>query len=142
MKLASAQRKTNIEAQIKAAFAQFNRSIPPSKGRRYPVELQILVRQALVEGLKLSDLSRLTGTSVSVMRRWIKSGNSDLKQASDKNAQPRRLEVVGADFRKPQDLTVVRLPSGVSIELPGQASLSRDFLTALAALEVTHASSR
>lgn len=139
MKLVRVSQVDGLQTEIRKRFADFNRSKPPSKGRRYPDELRQLVAQAAAQGIKLSELSRLTGLSSSGVRRWVPKASLALPAA------PRRLEVVGADEPLPLVRTaavVVRLLSGVTIELADGRALTGDLLAALSAPEVQHAASR
>lgn len=102
-----------------------------------------MVRQALADGAEPSTLCRLTGASSSAMNRWAESAKaSPPSQAADPVAAPRRLEVVGADVGRNDRPVVVRLPSGVSIELSSPAALDRGLLTTLASLEACDVASR
>lgn len=139
MKLVRVPQADGLQAEVKKRFADFNRSRPPSKGRRYPDDLRQLVCQAAALGIKVSELSRLTGLSVTGIRRWVPKASTTLAAA------PRRLEVVAADetLSPVRALAVVvRLPSGVIIELSDGRALTSGLLAALNALEVRHAASR
>jgi len=131
MKLVGAQPAENLQAEIKRRFAEFNRSSAPSKGRRYPDALQELACRAVSDGIPPAEVRRLTGLSPTALSRWIKAAKPKV---------PRRLKVVGVVSPKPaSSLVVVRLPSGVSIELSNADALSAGLLVSLATLEAKHA---
>jgi transposase-like protein len=143
MKLVSSQRSDDLLATIKVRFAEFNKSSLPSQGRKYPSELQTLVKQALSEGAEPSMLCRLTGVSSTAISRWRTKTKSAKAPRSIKPTAPRRLEVVGDGANgKVRAAVVIRLPSGVTIELGAQATLSGDLLASLATLEASHATAR
>ena len=131
MKLVSAQHVEDLQTELKKRFAEFNRSSSPSKGRRYPVELHDLVRRAIVQGVPSADVRRLTGLSPTAVMRWAKAAKPKV---------PRRLKVVNNDGPRPAAAAVVvRLPSGVAIELTSASALNPELLASLARLEVNHA---
>ena len=135
---ASAQSSDDLQVLIKKRFSEFNRRSAPSRGRKYPAELRELVCRGMAVGIRLVDMKRLTGMSLAAIR-------SALSQAKpEKPLKPRRLEVVGlpAEMRPPSSPVIVRLPSGVSLELPDASMLSSALLHSLASLEVNHAASR
>ena len=142
VKLVSAQRGDDIQARLRSGFAEFNRTSSPSKGRRYPADLQALVRKASAEGVELSTLGKLTGVSSTALARWCKAAQPLTSRRQPKAAQPRRLEVVGSDTDQRGRPVVIRLPSGVSIELGDGAALGGELLAALATLGGGHATSR
>ncbi len=141
MKLVRAHQTDDLQSEIKKRFAEFNRSSSPSRGRRHPHELRELVYQAGTQGLKVGTLCRLTGLSRSAARRWLAEG--PLKPAIPP-AMPRRLSVVvEPPIKDPRTAPiVVRLPSGVTIELSDGSSLNGELLTTLSSLEVRHAPAR
>lgn len=139
MKLVRVPETDSLLAEVKKRFADFHRSRPPAKGRRYPVDLRHLVCNAAAVGIKLSELSRLTGLSVTGLSRWVP------KASTAPAAAPRRLEVVAADEAVssiPALPIVVRLPSGIIIELADGRALTTGLLAALSAPEVRHAAAR
>lgn len=137
MKLVHAPNSDQLQNEIRKRYAEFNCSRPPSKGRRYPRELKELVRHGCSQGLKVATLRRLTGLSSSAIKRWHKEGIG----ASAPPA-PRRLAVTDSSpLPSLVCAVVVRLPSGVTIELSDSCALNRDLLAGLAALEVRHATS-
>ena len=145
MRLVSAQRAEDIQSKVKARFAEFNRTSSPSKGRKYPQELQALACQALGEGVELPVLCQLTGASSTALARWFKTAKPATALASrrrPKVAAPRQLEVVCSDVGTRPRPIIVRLPSGVSIELGDGVALNGELLTALSALGGGHATSR
>ena len=98
--------------EIKSRFAQFNELNRPGKGKRYPVELKDLVRQAALDGVVINDLLRVTGVSALSLARWLE--HSSLPTV-------RRLEVIDqAD--SPGASRFVHFPSGVIIEFGGAVS--------------------
>ena len=141
MKLISARVSDNIQVRVKAGFAEFNGSSSPSKGRKYPEELQSLVRQAYSEGVELSTLGHLTAASKTALARWCKATEVAPARHPTKPLKARRLEVVRPDVDKRTSSIVVRLPSGVSIEFADGAALGADLLTSLATLGGGHAAS-
>jgi hypothetical protein len=142
MRLISARGSDDIQVRLKARFTEFNRSSSPSQGRKYPVELQALVRQASSEGIELSTLGQLTGASPTALARWCKAAEVAPARRLTKPLKVRRLEVVRPDVDKRTSSIVVRLPSGVSIEFADGAVLGADLLTSLATLGGSHAASR
>lgn len=142
MKLVSTQRGDDIEAQIKSRFAEFNRSSSASKGRKYPAELRALVRQASVKGIDRSILAELTGASSTALTRWCKGAKVRPTRRQQEAVKPRKLEVVGGHIDQRSRPLIVRLPSGVSIELGDGAALDGELLHALLTLGGGHATSR
>jgi hypothetical protein len=139
MKVVGAQQIDDVRAEVRSRFAEFNRTSSPSKGRKYPKSLKTLVCRALAEGVDLSSLKGLTGVSPSALLRW----NQSEKVARQTPARkPRRLAVVGGEFPEHHRPIVVRLPSGISIELGNIAELSSEFLTSLATLGGSCATAR
>ena len=138
MKLASAVLPlSELEARIKNRFAEFNRHSSASRGRKYPPALRELLCEGSAGGISPIELQRLTGVSDSAVR-------SILAKAKAKPVASRRLEVV-ASLAEPQRVLkalVVRLPSGVTIELTDATMLTPALLRSLAGLEVDHAASR
>jgi hypothetical protein len=76
------------------------------------------------------------------LARWCKGAKASSAQRRIKKAKARRLEVIGVADDKRGRAIIVRLPSGVSIELGEAAALSGDFLTSLATLGGSDATSR
>lgn len=142
MKLVSAQRADDLLPRIKARFAEFNKTSSPSKGRKYPEELMALVRQALLDGSEPSTLCQLTGVSSTAMSRWAEAATSAQGRRQAPKAKPRRLDVVNDGPSMCAGPALVRLPSGVTIELADGGALTGELLAALAALGVSHAASR
>ena len=138
MRIVSAQRGDDIQVKIKAKFGEFNRTSSPSKGRKYPKELQTLACQASAEGVTLSTLCELTGASSTALTRWCQAVKAPSPRRQLPPPKARRLEVVGSDVDKRHQPIVVRLPSGVSIEFGDGAVLSGDFLVTLATLGGNH----
>ena len=141
MKLARVPQAEDLVSEVRRRFADFNRSRPPTKGRRYPGELRQLVCQAAAQGCKVAELGRLTGLSPSGLRRWLPKAER-LRPES-----PRRLEVVAADTlptptKAPAIAVVVRLPSGVTFEFADGRALTGDLVSTLIATEVRHAAAR
>ncbi len=138
MKLATAVLPlSELETRIKSRFAEFNHHSSPTRGRKYPPALRDLVCEGNAAGIRPIDLRRLTGMSQTAIK-------CTLAKAKSKPAAPRRLEVVGspAEPQKAWNPLVVRLPSGVTIELTDAAMLTPTLLLSLAGLEVDHAASR
>jgi hypothetical protein len=138
MKLATAfQPLSELESHIKNRFAEFNRHSSATRGRKYPPALRELVCEGSAAGIRPIDLHRLTGMSLTAIK-------CTLAKAKTKPAAPRRLEVVGSVVEPEQLLKplVVRLPSGVTIELNDAALLTPALLHSLAGLEVAHVASR
>lgn len=138
MKLAAAAHPlSELQDLIKNRFSEFNRSSSPSRGRKYPPELRELVARGSAAGMSKKELRRLTGMSeTAIIMALVK--------AKTKTPAPRRLEVVdlpvGARL-KPMPL-IIRLPSGVTIELAHQEMLNAALLSALNSMEVNHVASR
>jgi len=142
MKLAANSAHLDIRSQIKDRFAEFNRKSSRSKGRRYPADLRELVRQGAMSGIKPKDLERLSGMSSTAIKRA--QAVTPIAGAA-KPLPPRRLQVVDAVREQRQQVAaplLVRLPSGVTIEMAGEAALTQTLLHTLASLEVKHAASR
>jgi hypothetical protein len=136
MKLAAAQPLSELRDLIKNRFAEFNRHSSPTRGRKYPPELRELVCRGGAAGIRKSDLRRLTGMSETAI-------TTALIKAKAKLPIPRRLEVVGLPVEsqpKPIPL-IIRLPSGVTIELAHQEMLTAALLGALSSMEVNHVAS-
>ena len=143
MRLAVSNQSTDsLRALIKERFGTLNRQSLPSRGRKYPQELRELVRQGASAGIAPVELSRLSGMSSTAVKGALEK-KSRVVAAKRKVLPARRLEVVGvvAEPRRCPTGLVVRLPSGVSIELDG-SGLTSTLLLTLARLEVAHASSR
>ena len=135
MKLIHSERVDDLQAEIRKRFAEFNRTSSPSRGRRYPQELKDLISQAGARGDKTAVLRGLSGLSASAINRY-RAG------VGPKALAPRRLTVVGASpVEGPTTAVVIRLLSGVAIELADSRSLSLELLTTLSTLEVRHAAS-
>jgi hypothetical protein len=135
MKLVHSERVNDLQAEIKTRFAEFNKTSSPSRGRRYPTALKELIGQAGAQGLKTAVLRRLSGLSLSAINRYRATSRP-------RSLVPRRLTVVGA--RSGEGATtavVIRLSSGVAIELADSRTLSLELLTTLHTLEVRHAAS-
>ena len=135
MKLVRTPTADDLQDEIKKRFAKYNGTRPPSRGRRYPSELKELVCHGGSQGLKVATLCRLTGLSSTAVHRWIKAVPAPPTTA-------RRLAVTHAN--PPAAVAspvVVRLPSGVTIELGDSRVLNGDLLATLSTLEVRHAAS-
>jgi hypothetical protein len=135
MRLAtSVQTPDDLQSLIKSRFQEFNRRSSPSTGRRYPNDLRELVQRGIAAGIRPGELKRLTGMSQSAIR-------SALSKA--KPEKPRRLEVVGLPpIQQASSSLIIRLPSGISIELPDASMLTSVLVAAQNSLEVNHAASR
>jgi hypothetical protein len=135
---ASVQSSDDLQILIKNRFSEFNRRSAPSRGRKYPTELRELVCRGIAAGIRLVDMKQLTGMSVTAIRFAL------AKAKPEKSLKPRRLEVVGlpAEMRPPSSPVIVRLPSGVCLELSDASMLSSALLHSLASLDVNHATSR
>ena len=138
MRLASnTQAPDDLQTLIKSRFSDFNRRSSPSKGRKYPPELRELVRRGIAAGIRPADLKRLTGMSDTAVRSTLS------KARSEKREKPRRLEVVGLpSIGRASSPLVIRLPSGISIELSDASMLVAALQAAQSNLEVNHAASR
>lgn len=146
MKLAiDSQSLDDLRVQIKARFADFNRSSMASKGRKYPADLRQLVRQGHLAGIRQKDLSILSGMSRTSIRGALAAKlPAGVSPGPAKPPAPRRLKVVGPvgdNVRAPSPL-IVRLPSGVTIELASDKLLTETLLVTLARLEVDNVASR
>ena len=140
MKLAVGSPYDNIRSQIKDRFAEFNRKSSPSKGRKYPADLRDMVRRAARSGIKPKELEKLSGMSSTAVKLAIGVVATPITAP----VAARRLQVVpGANYHQQVSRPLlIRLPSGVTVELAGEAALTSTLLHALACLEVTHAASR
>ena len=137
MKLIPMQQGGDLRSEIKKRFSEFNQSGPMTPGRHYPRELKKLACQGAAEGLTVEDFCQLAGVSKVTAQGWWAKGVPATAKRS------RRLAVV--DDRPASVSTasvVVRLPSGVTIELADRCALNSSLLSALAVLEVRHAASR
>ena len=140
MKLATNSIPRDIKSQIKDRFAEFNRKSAPSKGRKYPAELRELVRQGAISGIKPKDLKRLSGMSSTAIERA-----QTVTLFVDDARPPRRLQVVDAVSEQRQQVAapfLIRLPSGVTIAMAGEAALTQTLLHTLVSLEFKHSASR
>lgn len=142
MRLINARRSDDIQSHLKSSFAEFNRTSSPSKGRRYPQNLQTLVRQASEAGVALSTLVELTGASSTALSRWCTSAKVRPARRQIKGPKARRLEVIGSNVERRGPAVVVRLPSGVAIELGDAVALNDVLLASLATLGGLHVASR
>ncbi len=147
MRLANnGQSLDSLRMQIRDLFADLNRRSAPSRGRQYPSELRALVRQAYSSGISIVELRKLSGMSNTAVRGALKQGSDSKGRSapSVKGPPPRRLEVVTSqcETRAPRGPLVIRLPSGVTIELADAGSLTASLLHSLANIEVSHAASR
>jgi hypothetical protein len=130
-----------FQAELKRRFDEFTKVTPASKKRRYPQALKELVRQAREKGLSAATIIRLSGLSLSAVHRY-----ANLRESKEAIRQPRRLAVV--DTRHERIVSariVIRLASGVAIELSDGRALNFDLLKDLSALgvrEVSDASAR
>ena len=140
MKLAVGSHYDDVRSQIKDRFAEFNRKSSASKGRKYPADLRDLVRQGAKSGIKPKELERLSGMSSTAIKTALAAATTPVIPP----VAPRRLQVVGeaSDHEQGARPLVVRLPSGVTIELASEAALTTALLLTLARLEVNHAASR
>jgi hypothetical protein len=119
---------STLEAELKDRFAEFHQLNPASNRRRYPRELKALVVQAKEKGLRSATICRLSGLSSSAVHRYSAAGGP-------KVIQPRRLTIVDTKAaQKGKAPVVIRLSSGVSIELSDGSGLSPDLLKSLSAL--------
>lgn len=116
-----------LEAALKDRFAEFNKSGAASGRRRYPQELKDLVIQAKEDGLRTATICRLSGLSTCTVHRYTRSEKA-------KPIQPRRLTIVDTKPRQTLASVVIRLPSGVAIELGDGRELNFDLLKSLSAL--------
>jgi hypothetical protein len=118
---------SELEAELKDRFAEFNKLNATSSRRRYPRELQDLVVQAKGKGLKSATICLLSGLSACTVHRYLRSGKA-------KPIAPRRLTIVEPRARQALASVVIRLSSGVAIELSDGRDLSVDLLKNLSAL--------
>ncbi len=141
MKIVGAKKSEDLEIEIKERFAEFNKASSGSKRRRYPDELKDLLRQAHKRGVRIAALCRLAEVSRPVVKDWLAARGASTPVST------RRLAVVKSAeghvrVADPAIPVVVRLPSGVTIELADCRALSSDLLTVLCGVEVAHAASR
>ena len=135
----------SLRALIKDRFADFNRSSKPSRGRKYPVELRELIREGHLTGIPPRDLEELSGMSLTAIKGAVAlKTRRQVVSAPPIPKAPRRLEVVGsaADSRPLSSSVMIRLPSGVTIDLGDPSGLTPALLVTLANLEVPHVASR
>jgi len=127
----------DIVTLIKTRFLEFNRKSSPSKGRKYPADLRELISKGAAAGISQSELRRLSGMSKTAIANAMQG-------AIKKPLTVRRLEIVGSTAGCPVKLSplVVRLPSGITIELSDAQMLTATLVSTLANLEVNHATSR
>ena len=144
MKLTTRGQPTPTQEKITRKFAEYNLSVPVSRGRKVPDKLKRLAMQGYTEGSDVDQLALLTGMSRGTMYRWIKEYD---KTAPSKKIPVRKLAVVTesstpAPAPAPASIPiVVRLTSGVTIEFANSRLLDTDFLRSLCALGVGDASS-
>lgn len=146
MKLApNGPSQQSIRAKIQEKFAEFNQTIPSSQGRRYPADLRELIRRGYSAGVSITDLSRLSGMSRSAVDFVVKDRSKPNRPAA------RRLQVVDREFieveTEPERATtpspmVIKLPSGLSLELSDSRALTVDLLHMLMRVGGVHAASR
>ena len=124
----------DLEDEIQRRFDSYNKLNPPKNTRRLPSDLIELLLYAAAEGVKKQTLSQISGVASSTINRWQKCKKT-------KKIPPRRLEIVreeDVEFENRPNLTlaeaIVRLPSGIAIELMNSRSLTRDFLITLSEL--------
>jgi predicted transcriptional regulator len=128
MNLFNQEEIVELQTELKNRFAEFSKINPVLKGRRCPKELKELVFQARGKGLRAAAICKLTGLSSSAVHRYAKSRKPI-------SIRPRRLTIVGAKPEKKLTAPIiVRLSSGVAIELISEQELSLDLLKRLAAL--------
>jgi hypothetical protein len=141
---------------IKDGFAEFNRDSVATRGRQYPVHLRELIAQGYLAGLKRQELRNLSGMSYCALDYAIRSPSlrgekivskeNPSAKPSDKSRriQPRRLEIVPEDRGMAPALNplLIRLPSGVVIELRDGSALTPSLIQALAKVEANHVASR
>lgn len=132
---ANPQAIEELKNKIKDRFAEFNRRSSPSRGRRYPAELRELIHQGSTSGIRQIDLKRLSGMSQTAIKCIL---------AKAKPAKARRLEVVAspAAAERTHRSLLIRLPSGISIELSDPSLLPAALQAAFAHGEVKHVASR
>lgn len=135
-----------LKTNIKERFAEFNRNSVASTGRQYPKDLRALIIQGHIAGLKRSALNALSGMSTTAISYAIKSNKvgSHHPKSTHIKKTPRRLEVV-ADVlpsRSNRNPLVIRLPSGVILELADETLLTPSLIHTLTNVEVHHAPSR
>ena len=142
----SIQAPDDLQNLIKNRFSEFNRRSAPSRGRKYPTELRELVCQGIAAGIRPVELKRLTGMSQTAIRFALSNAKPikpKMATTSAKLAKPRLLEVVGFPSMGASISTlIIRLPSGISIELLDPSMLTPALQAAQSSLEVNHASSR
>jgi len=147
MKITQNQIIPGLEDEMRRRFSNYKKMHPVAKSRRFAPDLIELVRRAATQGMKKGVLCQITGVSSSTMHRWLNGRKLE-------NIQPRRLEVVrdeevvvqpNSPVLKakicPSIAAIVRLPSGITVELADSRALVGDLLFALSTMEVRHASS-
>jgi hypothetical protein len=126
----------DLEGKLKLQFTEFNRNNPVSKTRRVPEDLKELIRQAGLQGIKRTEICRISGLAPTTVHRYLSSLVSD-----NKLPVSRRLTVVGSAQEVNLGLAKIRLCSGVTIELEACA-LSQELLGSLNALGGGHVAAR
>lgn len=151
----------HIQSEIRLRFGELNKLGRPSKQRRYPNELKQLVCRAHSQGVQVKTLSQLSGLSSTRIKLWLEKAATIAKPP-----RVRRLAVVEAivtpevkantaleslplspaggarrGLAKTLAPVVIRLPSGVVIELGESCALNAALLASLSALGGGHASS-
>ena len=134
MRLRRANQGGSLDPDIARRFADFNNTNSTPKGRRYPEDLRKLVCQAINGGTKAAEIVRATGLSATALKRWLSDYRTRL---------PRRIEVVADPAVVPPTIAaLVRLPSGVTIELADSRALEPELLASLSTVGVRHAATR
>jgi hypothetical protein len=140
-----------LKLTIKGTFGEFHRKSIRSTGIRYPKELHELIVQGHMAGIGKAELILLSGMSRCSVSNSIERKHQYSEKnrgSSEKKVPPRRLEVVpnAAKSRGPQEPLIIRLPSGVVLELTDETLLTPSLLKTLAGVEfreeVQHAPSR
>ena len=123
----------SLALDLASKFQAFHSPIGGKRQHRYPKELIESACVAYKSGVPRKDLVKITGVAWGGLQRWFKKSPASKK--------PRRLKVVAGFAEEKmsascQQNILIRLKSGVVIELPDVDCLSVSFLKTLSVLEV------
>jgi len=135
MKSDKATHFESLSKNLAAQFQKFHEHVAPrTRSLRYPQELIESACDAYKQGVPRKMLVKSTGLSSANLNRWF--------QKSSPFKKPRRLKVVDETVVTQDNLPLssqtilIRLKSGVVIELPSVECLSVPFLKTLSVVEV------
>ena len=134
MKLDKTADLAALSQNLSSSFQTFRSQTASTLSRRYPKELIESTCKAYLSGVPRKELVKITGVSWANLKRWF--------QKSPASKKPRQLKVVvesSVSLEAPtlsHQNILIRLKSGVVIELPGVECLTLPFLKTLSVLEV------